>query len=179
MFGPDEWLLLTAPGREISLTDRLRNALKTVHSAITDVTSGHTVIRLAGTNARDVLAKGCTVDIHPRVFRCGQCAQTRVAKAGVILLPVDEAPVFDIIVRRSFAEYLAMWLADAAREYGLWIGEGQADHESTAIPTVDPADRAGVFADRTPEFAHAPNAEGRDAVASAPRAQRGPERSSR
>jgi sarcosine oxidase subunit gamma len=70
--GPDEWLLLTAPGLEISLTERLRHALKTVHSAITDVTSGHTVIRLAGPNARDVLAKGCTVDIHPRVFRCGQ-----------------------------------------------------------------------------------------------------------
>jgi sarcosine oxidase subunit gamma len=141
--GPDEWLLLTAPGCEILLADRVRNALKGVHSAIADVTSGHTVVRLSGPNAGDVLAKGCTVDIHPRVFSRGQCSQTRIAKAGVILLPADESGAFDIVVRRSFAEYLAMWLADAALEYGLRIDEDQADRQS--ISTVEPTDRARVL----------------------------------
>jgi sarcosine oxidase gamma subunit len=35
---------------------------------------------------------------------------------------VDQTPSFDLIVRRSYAEYLALWLKDAAEEYGLVIG---------------------------------------------------------
>ena len=118
--GPDEWLILTPPGGETQLVDGLRQALEGQFAAVTDVTSGYTLITVDGPHSRDVLAKGCTLDLHPRVFAAGACAQSLVAKAGALLLPRDEARI-DLVVRRSFADYLWRWLEDAAEEYGLAV----------------------------------------------------------
>lgn len=119
--GPDEWLVLTRPDREAGVAEALRNALGDLHYAVTDLSGGQTVINIAGDRARDVLAKGCSLDLHPRVFGPGRCAQSVVGKAGVTIRQIDDSPSFDLIVRRSFAEYLALWLEDAAQEYGFAV----------------------------------------------------------
>ena len=116
--GPDEWLVVTPPDAQPSLADSLEAALDGIHSSVADVTGGHTVITLSGPRAREVLAKGCPLDLHPSVFRPGDCAQTLLAKANVTIRCVDDAPSFELIVRRSFADYTALWLHDAALEYG-------------------------------------------------------------
>ena len=116
--GPDEWLVVTPPDSQAAFQDSLEAALDGMHVSVTDVTGGQTVITLGGPNARDVLAKGCPLDLHPSAFRPGDCAQTLVAKANVTLRCVDDAPSYELIVRRSFADYAALWLHDAALEYG-------------------------------------------------------------
>lgn len=126
--GPDEWLLVTLPARETVLADQLGRALEGLFTSVTDVSSGQTVINLSGEHCRDVLAKGCTLDLHPRVFGPGQCAQTLLAKAGALIRPLDDTPSFDVIVRRSFAEYVWLWLDDAANEYGLAYGGAGAEN---------------------------------------------------
>ena len=117
--GPDEWLLVTPPDVESPLIEELRQALVDTFAAVTDLSGGQSVISIQGLYARSVLAKGCSLDLHPRVFGPGRCAQSYLASVGVIIRLVNEEPTFDIIVRRSFAEYLALWLEDAAQEYGL------------------------------------------------------------
>ena len=117
--GPNEWLILTAPDEQEGLLQSLREALGEIFAAVTDVSGGQTVIALSGPHARDVLAKGCTLDLHPRVFGPGRCAQTLVAKSGALIRQRDKEPSFELIVRRSFADYLWRWLEDAAGEYGL------------------------------------------------------------
>ena len=116
--GPDEWLIVTLPDARTALAASLESALDGIHAAVTDVTGGQTVISVTGPNARDVLAKGCPLDLHPSAFRPGDCAQTLLAKANVTLRCVDDAPSYELIVRRSFADYAALWLQDAALEYG-------------------------------------------------------------
>jgi sarcosine oxidase subunit gamma len=116
--GPDEWLLLTPPGAETAIIARLRKALTGIHAAVTDVSGNHARLRLAGDRARDVLAKGCSLDLHPRRFQPGQCAQTLILRCGVILHQIDHRPSYDLLPRRSFAEYLWMWLSDAMLENG-------------------------------------------------------------
>ena len=123
--GPDQWLL-TCPRDEVgSLLSALRDALADVHSAITDVSDARIALRVAGPSARDVLAKGCPLDLHPRAFAAGSCAQSLLAKASVLIHLVDDdqtrGPAFDVYVARSFAHYLWMWLEDAGREYGVQI----------------------------------------------------------
>jgi len=136
--GPDEWLVMTEPGVQTTLESRLREVLAGSTYALTDLTGGLICIRLRGRNARDVLAKGSTVDFHPRVFLPGQCAQTVLGKASMLIarpLPQREnagrvdasssdvegsaqaAAVFDIVVRRTFAEYAAKWLYRSAEEF--------------------------------------------------------------
>ena len=122
--GPDEWLVVTPPDAQTSLAQSLATALDGIHASVTDVTGGQTVITLGGPNAREVLSKGCPLDLHPLVFRPGDCAQTLLAKANVTLRCVDDSPSFELIVRRSFADYTALWLHDAALEYGCAVVAG-------------------------------------------------------
>ena len=117
--GPDEWLVLTAAGSEARIAGDLRRVLARRHAAVTELGEGRAVIGLSGPAAGEVLMKGCALDLHPRSFGAGRCAQTLIAKAGVILHRTAEAPAYDIYVARSFAEYLWAWLEDAAAEYGV------------------------------------------------------------
>ena len=116
--GPDEWLIATGQGRMTDLVERLVRATEGLHASVNDVSGGQVAVRLSGLHVRDVLAKGCTLDLHPQSFDAGSCAQTGLAKAPVLIVCVDTAPVFDIIVRRSFADYLCRWLLRAVAEFG-------------------------------------------------------------
>ncbi len=120
--GPDEWLVVTAEGREARVAAALRQALAGA-GAVTEVGDARTVIALAGPRAREVLMKGCSLDLHASVFTPGRCAQSAVARAQAILHLVDKRPEFELYVQRSFAEYLWRWLEDAAAEYGLAVVE--------------------------------------------------------
>jgi sarcosine oxidase subunit gamma len=124
--GPDEWLV-TAPGdRVASLEAELRAALAGVRSAVTDVSSGQTVVVLRGPSAREALSKGCPLDLHPKLFGIGRCAQSHLAKAAILLRPMPPASAYEdsayeIVFRRSFADYVWAWLASAAAEYGFTV----------------------------------------------------------
>ena len=88
--------------------------------AAVDVSAQRTTMRLRGAHARDVIAKGCSLDLHPAVFGPGAAAQTMLGQAGVVLIPLsDNGTDYRIIVRSSFARYLADWLIDAAEEFGV------------------------------------------------------------
>jgi sarcosine oxidase subunit gamma len=115
--GPNEWLIVTEETEDGVVAASLRKRLTGRFCAVTEVGSGQTVITVAGFRARDVVAQGCTLDLHPRVFGVGHCAQTRLAKAGIVLAQTSEMPTFDLVVRRSFADYLWLWLSDATREF--------------------------------------------------------------
>jgi len=112
--GPDEWLIVTPVGRQGELQNELLKALDGVFSSVVDNSSGFTMIRINGANAADLLATDCPLDLHPSQFKFGQCAQTRLAKAGMTLSPLADGSGFDVIIRRSFADYLLLWLQDAA-----------------------------------------------------------------
>ena len=121
--GPDEWLVTTLGREDATLLARLSGGLAGYHAAAVDVGDARTVIALRGARARDVLAKGCGLDLHPRVFEPGRCAQTGLARAGVLIHQTGAEPAYDIYVDRSFAEYLWTWLEDAAAEFGFAIVE--------------------------------------------------------
>ena len=115
--GPDEFLVITEAGRETALAASLSAALRGRRGAVIDITDGRTIMALAGRHARDLLAKGSGLDLHPRSFAPGHCAQSFLAKVKIALHQLDDAPSYQIIVERSVAEYLFLWLADAAREF--------------------------------------------------------------
>ena len=121
--GPDEWLIVTPDDRRVAILRQLREVLAKLHVAITDVSGGQTALHLHGRHVREVLAKGCPIDFHPRVFGIGQCAQTHLGKATILIGQIEEQPYYELIVRRSFAEYVWTWLEIAAEEYGIAVHE--------------------------------------------------------
>ena len=114
--GPDEWLLTSTGTAPEVLEERLSGLLRPLGGSAVDVSAQRIGLHISGPRARDVLAKGCSIDLHPQVFVPGRSAQTTLGQAGVVLIALggDE---FALLVRASFAGYLATWLLDAGLEY--------------------------------------------------------------
>ena len=126
--GPDQWWIV-ARTENARTAEKLTKALAGLSAAVTDVSESRTCIRVSGPRARDLIAKGCPLDLHPRVMGPGACARSVLAKTDVTLHMVagDRArggPTYDLYVLRSFADYLWRWLEDAAGEYGLAVVRG-------------------------------------------------------
>jgi len=117
--GPDEWLIVTPIATATKLAGRLEHALSSSHAAVNDSSGGQIALMLHGAKCRELLAMGCTLDLHPREFRVDHCAQTGLARANVLVALVDDAPTFMIVVRRSFSDYLCRWLSHAGRDTGI------------------------------------------------------------
>jgi sarcosine oxidase subunit gamma len=117
--GPGEWLIDTAASQANGMGDAFGEASARHWIVVTDLSHGRCGFEIGGARAIDLLRKGCTLDLHPRAFRPGQCARTLLAKANVLLWPVNAGATasFALIVDRSYADYLWCWLADAALEY--------------------------------------------------------------
>lgn len=117
--GPDEWLIETRTDLAADLLSELSAALAGHHSAVNDISGGNMALRIKGIDARTVLAKGCTLDLHPREFGPGQCARTSLAKAVAVLAVAYDAPTYTVIAGRSVSDYLCRWLVHAARPHGV------------------------------------------------------------
>jgi sarcosine oxidase subunit gamma len=116
--GPDEWLVTGTAVAGPELEARLREAVAPHGGVAVDVSGQRTTLRLRGSASREVLGKGCALDLHPRAFGDGTAAQTMLGQAGVILLAVNGGGAdYRILIRSSFARYLADWLLDATGEY--------------------------------------------------------------
>lgn len=115
--GPDEWLVTSPAGATPDLFGRLTRALGSRHAQVVDLSAGRAVIEIAGSRARALLEKGCGLDLHPRAFGPGCCAQTLFAKLPVIIDQLAITPTYRLFVRRSAARWLAEWLIDAAGEF--------------------------------------------------------------
>lgn len=114
--GPDEWLVRSGEPRMATLEPKLTEALAGVFASVVDVSSGHTVLEASGERVRDVLSRGCPLDLHPRVFAPGRCAQSHYFKASIVLVATAH-DTFEIVVRRSFADYLCRMMLDAAAPF--------------------------------------------------------------
>ena len=116
--GPDEWLVVGPADGEAALQAQLHDALgdHVGRVAIVDVSANRTTLELRGPRTRELLEFGCPIDLHSRVFGPGRCAQTLLARANMLIWHVarEPEPVYRLVVRPSFAAYVAAWLADAA-----------------------------------------------------------------
>lgn len=117
--GPDDWFVIGPKGETDRTIANLRSGLaKTIH-AVTDVSSGYTVLNLSGPPVCEILAQGCPLDLHPRAFKPGMSAGTHFFKASIWLWQTDDARSFELLVRRSFMGYFWTMLERCSAECGL------------------------------------------------------------
>ena len=105
----------------VSIIQDLEDSLSGLHIAITDLTGGQSLLGIGGRQSRDVLSAACTLDLHADAFAQGSCAQTILAHSNVLITPAFQSSgdcVFEVLVRRSYADHLIRWLMDAAHEDG-------------------------------------------------------------
>ena len=119
--GPERWLIVAPGDVRTQLVTALRKVVTPDIAALAELSDARTVIRLAGPRARDLLAKGCELDLHPRSFAAGRCAQTVVAHVATLIHLVDPSPAFDLYIPRSYATTFWEWLVESASEYGVRV----------------------------------------------------------
>ncbi len=117
---PNEWLLLVAADTQAQVEADLRDALAGQHVAVTDQSSGQTLVNLSGPQVDDLMMKSTVYDCHPSNLGIGKVVQTTFAKTGAIIHKCADGS-FDLVIRRSFSDYFFLWLADASQEYGLRV----------------------------------------------------------
>jgi sarcosine oxidase subunit gamma len=122
--GPDEWLVVGAPLGGEDLVDELEHLLGDQHRSVVDVSANRVAIALSGPGRLDLLARGCSLDLHPSAWNTGMCAQTMLGKTQVILFEGTDATT--ILVRTSFADYLLEWLLAAVTQLGPVATDGMA-----------------------------------------------------
>ncbi|MGO2355682.1 MAG: sarcosine oxidase subunit gamma [Marinomonas foliarum] len=116
---PDEWLVVV-PGLKAFEVETALHAELSGHYQVVNISGGWTIYKLSGENVVDVLKKSTIVDVHPSKFPVGKVVTTTFAKSGAIIRRSGESE-FELVVRRSFADYLWLWIQDASREYGLVV----------------------------------------------------------
>jgi heterotetrameric sarcosine oxidase gamma subunit len=112
---PDRWLLLTTHNAKeedaASWEKRLGGS-----AAVIDHSSGLAAFGLSGPSMRDVLARGCRVDLDPSAFPAGSAAATIVAQVPVVLGAVSSGLL--LLTPSTTARHLREWLAHTATPFG-------------------------------------------------------------
>lgn len=112
--GPAEWAVLDAPP---GLAERIAEACGGELHHLSDVTDGRVVLMIEGPAAPDLLAKGCSLDFHPRAFPAKTCARSLLAQLPVLIERPDEAAAFRLIFDRTHLAHLDAWLNVAKAEF--------------------------------------------------------------
>ena len=116
---PDEWLITLPNDKVFDLETRFRAEMNGHHSLVNG-SGGMTVYKLRGERVVDMLKKSTPVDLHDSEFPVGKVVSTVFAKAGAVIRRTGESE-FELVVRRSFADYIWLWIQDASQEYGLAV----------------------------------------------------------
>ena len=109
--GPNEWLVI---GVELETVPQPVSDRAAVLAA--DVSDGHYGLGVSGAQARDLLAKGSSIDLHPGSFAVDCTARTLFAQVPVIIDHVDDDQ-FRLWFDMSYRDYVRAWFADALIEF--------------------------------------------------------------
>ena len=118
---PTEWLITLPEEETATMEDKLRSGLGD-EVAVVDNSGGYACIHLMGPMSELVIRKSTSYDVHPSNFPRGKVVGTSFAQSQAILRRLCDTK-FEMIFRRSFADYIWRWLVDAAGEYGLELKE--------------------------------------------------------
>jgi sarcosine oxidase subunit gamma len=111
----DQWLILCPRSKVEELLSKLRAALAGIHSLAVDVSDMRAIMRLEGQGVREVLLKGCSLDLMGDGYEPGTVRRVGFAEIAA-LLHVIEPHVIDLYVFRSYADYAWTFILAAARE---------------------------------------------------------------
>jgi sarcosine oxidase subunit gamma len=110
---PDELLLLVPRDDAPARTAALGDALAGTHHLAADVSDARAAFRLTGAGAREVIAKGAPVDLHPAAFGPGDLRRTRLGQvAAAFWIPAPDT--FELVAFRSVGDFVEAWLRLAA-----------------------------------------------------------------
>ena len=111
---PKTWLIIS---NKENIIDIIKRKCSDENFAITDISHSRTVIQIKGVQAREVLKKGCPLNISE--FEINNCAGSVFHGITIVVDCVKDNPdTFNLLTLRSFGESFYYHITDAALEFG-------------------------------------------------------------
>ena len=111
---PRTWLIISSKKNIIS---NIKNKCDRENFAVTDISHSRAVIQIKGSQAKEVLKKGCPININE--IQVNNCAGTVFNGITVVVDFVNNNPdTFNLLALRSFGETFYHHITDAALEFG-------------------------------------------------------------
>lgn len=110
---PEGWLLTARSVTGTRLQSIAQQGCSGLSAAVVDVSDALVALELHGPRSRELLARGCGVDVSTRALGIGQCVRTRLAQLAVIVRPLA-VDIVELVVDRGPAAWLCDWIEDAA-----------------------------------------------------------------
>lgn len=117
--GPGVWLVVGSPDGLPAIAS-LREQLG-AYATVVDLSHGRCVLQLRGAAAPRTLAKYCGLDLDGSAFPTGSATNTRFGHIGMHLARTDDAPTFELLVFRGYAEFVFEALCEGAAEFGFQV----------------------------------------------------------
>jgi sarcosine oxidase subunit gamma len=118
---PDRWLVLTAPAPPGAALALWWEACAGCAAPV-ELSSAITVLHLAGPAVREVLARGCRLDLHDAAFPSGSVASTHMAQVPVTLAALPAGWL--LLTPSTTARHFRDWLSSTAGPFGLALRPG-------------------------------------------------------
>jgi len=111
---PNTWLVIS---RKENIAAIIKETCNSDNFAITDISHSRAVIQIKGLQAREILKKGCPLNINE--FKTNNCAGTVFHGISIVVDLIDNNPdTFNLLTLRSFGESFYHHITDAALEFG-------------------------------------------------------------
>ena len=111
--GPGEWMIVNSKASAETV-----EASVDINILCVDLALSRRLLEIKGDAARDFIARGCSLDLHPRVFPIDRTAMTLLAQIPVILDHVTDGAAFHLYHDRCFTDYVDTWVEDTASSMG-------------------------------------------------------------
>lgn len=113
---PGQWMLISKKPATTEFGNGIAKKVKGV-GYVSEQSDSRVCFRVSGLKARDLMSRGCRLDLHSKDAKKGFCAQTPIAQVGVLLHQVDDAPTYDLYVYSGFARSFWHWLTHTAAQF--------------------------------------------------------------
>ena len=112
--GPKNWLLVSTK-KDLLIT--IKQSLKEMDFAVTDLSHSRAIIELDGENAKEVLKKGCPFNFNE--IKKNNCVNSIFNGITITIDMIDDNPnKIRLFALRSFGESLHHDITDASLEFG-------------------------------------------------------------
>ena len=113
---PGQWMMVDHKGQSGFAHDISAKVKKLGY--VSQQSDARVRLRVSGPQARELMSRGCRLDLHGDIAGAGFCAQTIMAQVGTLLHQVDDAPSYDLYVYSGFARSFYHWLTHSAEQFG-------------------------------------------------------------
>ena len=121
--GPDEWLVIGAPGEAAEIAEQLRSTAGAADPRdvdVIDLTHGRALVRVSGPETMSLMQRVTAVDLDERLVPNGSALRSSLAKVVTDIIRDDQdgSPSFLLHCERSSGRYLQESLLAAGRDLG-------------------------------------------------------------